>query len=77
MITVRCFAGLREQMGWEIRQIPAGPDSVCAVWEIVTNGAPMPTHLLAAINLDYADLDAPVTDGDEVAFFPPVTGGAS
>ena len=29
----------------------------------------------AAINQDYAGLDAPVAPGDEVAFFPPVTGG--
>ncbi|MBP5856666.1 molybdopterin converting factor subunit 1 [Marivibrio halodurans] len=28
-----------------------------------------------AVNQDYADLDAPVKAGDEVAFFPPVTGG--
>lgn len=28
-----------------------------------------------AVNQDYADLDAAVKPGDEVAFFPPVTGG--
>lgn len=28
-----------------------------------------------AVNQDYARLDAPVRTGDEVAFFPPVTGG--
>ena len=28
-----------------------------------------------AVNQDYVGLDHPVTDGDEVAFFPPVTGG--
>lgn len=28
-----------------------------------------------AVNQDYAGLDHPVTAGDEVAFFPPVTGG--
>ncbi|CAA7623260.1 molybdopterin converting factor subunit 1 [Magnetospirillum sp. UT-4] len=29
----------------------------------------------AAVNQDYAGLDHPVKAGDEVAFFPPVTGG--
>lgn len=29
----------------------------------------------AAVNQDYVAFDHPVTDADEVAFFPPVTGG--
>ena len=28
-----------------------------------------------AVNQEYVAVDHPVTDGDEVAFFPPVTGG--
>jgi molybdopterin synthase sulfur carrier subunit len=28
-----------------------------------------------AVNLDYVGLDHPISDGDEVALFPPVTGG--
>ena len=32
-------------------------------------------NLKCAINCEYADFDRFVTDGDEVAFFPPVTGG--
>lgn len=28
-----------------------------------------------AVNQEYCGLDTPVTAGDEVAFFPPVTGG--
>jgi molybdopterin converting factor small subunit len=31
--------------------------------------------MLVAINREYAALDRTVADGDEVAFFPPVTGG--
>jgi molybdopterin converting factor subunit 1 len=30
---------------------------------------------LVAVNQDYASLDSPLTDGDEVAFIPPVAGG--
>ena len=32
--------------------------------------------LLVAVNMEYADLDSTVTPGDEVCFFPPVSGGA-
>jgi molybdopterin converting factor small subunit len=32
-------------------------------------------RLLYAVNMEYAKLDTPVAEGDEVAFFPPVTGG--
>ena len=34
-----------------------------------------PEVLKVAINKEYADLDDAVQPGDEVAFFPPVTGG--
>jgi molybdopterin converting factor small subunit len=30
---------------------------------------------MTAVNLDYARPDTALSDGDEVAFFPPVTGG--
>ena len=32
-------------------------------------------RLRAAVNQEHAGLDAAIFDGDEVAFFPPVTGG--
>jgi molybdopterin converting factor subunit 1 len=34
-----------------------------------------PRQIRAAVNQDFATPDAPVRPGDEVAFFPPVTGG--
>ena len=33
------------------------------------------THLRAAVDQKFADLDAPIRDAREVAIFPPVTGG--
>ena len=33
------------------------------------------TVVRVAVNQEYVDLDHPVANGDEVAFFPPVTGG--
>ncbi len=34
-----------------------------------------PTLVRAAVNQDFATAETPVNDGDEIAFFPPVTGG--
>lgn len=34
-----------------------------------------PALIKVAINQDYADFESPIADGDEIAFFPPVTGG--
>ena len=34
-----------------------------------------PGVIRAAVNQDYADPEHPVRPGDEIAFFPPVTGG--
>ena len=35
----------------------------------------LPAHPLAALNLRHVRLDAPVADGDELAFLPPLAGG--
>ncbi len=75
-VTVKTFAHLREQLGVEETSVAA--DSVATVadvWQKLSGHAEMPEHILAAVNLDYARADSPVRDGDEVAFFPPVTGG--
>lgn len=75
-ITVKLFAHLRERYGTnETTLEPNAERTVLDVWTAVTGEAEMPRHVLAAVNLDYAEADASVADGDEVAFFPPVTGG--
>jgi len=74
-ITVRYFASVRETLGRDRDQVEAGGvSSVAEVWARATD-RPLPPRLLAAINQVHAGLDAAVKDGDEVAFFPPVTGG--
>ena len=45
------------------------------LWQRATGQETFPSHLLVAVNQEYTDSKASVNDGDEVAFFPPVTGG--
>lgn len=73
-IQVKFFASLREQLGRSESEISAA-STVADVWQQATDGQPLPERILVAVNLDYATLDSAVNDGDEVAFFPPVTGG--
>ena len=75
-IAVKFFASLREQVGMSDANVESQTViSVEEVWELATGGQPMPTNTLMAINMDYVDAKHPVAEGDEVAFFPPVTGG--
>ena len=73
-IQVKFFASLRETIGVDDTTI-SHARSAGEVWDIVTNKAERPSNILVAINLEYAHFASPVQDGDEVAFFPPVTGG--
>ncbi len=75
-IKVLFFASLRDEMGRGEDDVDlANAKSVADVWKAVADGKEMPSNLLMAVNQDYVNAEAPVQDNDEVAFFPPVTGG--
>ena len=75
VITVRYFASLRERLGRSEDQVEAaGLSCVAEVWRRVSS-EPLPVNTLVAINQEYASPGSPVRAGDEVAFFPPVSGG--
>ena len=74
-ITVKFFARLREQVGKGDVSLQAAND-VQSAWDQATDGMMMPDNTLCAINMEYVDATSRVSDGDEIAFFPPVTGGA-
>ncbi|MHB1950029.1 MAG: MoaD/ThiS family protein [Acidiferrobacteraceae bacterium] len=73
-IQVRYFASLRERLGkaGEIVDIPGFP-SVQDLWARV--GCETEGEVLAAVNQEHAPFVRLLHEGDEVAFFPPVTGG--
>lgn len=74
-INVRFFASLKERIGSATLEIDAqGITTARDVW-ISASGQEADEEMLVAINKEYAALDRTVADGDEVAFFPPVTGG--
>jgi molybdopterin synthase catalytic subunit len=75
-VDVRLFAGLRERAGMGARELtlPEGA-RVTDAWEALGLGELLP-GLLFAVNRQYAAGDTVLADGDEVAFIPPVSGGA-
>ena len=74
-INVRFFASLREQTGISRKEIAAdGLETVSDLWLALTK-APLDETTLVAVNKTYVGPDHQITDGDEVAFFPPITGG--
>lgn len=74
MIRVRLFAGLRERAGWSSRELDAVA-RVGDVWAELDLGEE-PAGLLYAVNKEYAPPERELSDGDEVALIPPVSGGA-
>ncbi|MCP5151213.1 MAG: MoaD/ThiS family protein [Ectothiorhodospiraceae bacterium] len=75
-VTVKLFASLRERLGnAELRLDLARGGDVATVWRMVSGEPALPANVRCAVNLEYVDASHPVRDGDEVGFFPPVTGG--
>ena len=75
-ITVKFFASLREQIGKSDAVInSAEAITVLQAWQQASGLDAMPENTLCAINMEYVNQDSALNDGDEVAFFPPVTGG--
>ena len=78
------FAWLRAKAGTAFEEVTP-PAEVTTVGELMSWLASRrpgfaevlaaPGVIRAAVNHDYAEADDPVRPGDEVAFFPPVTGG--
>jgi molybdopterin synthase catalytic subunit len=76
LVKVRLFAGLRERAGRGALELEL-PDGARAgdVWSALALGD-RPGGLAVAVNRRYVDEEEPLSEGDEVALIPPVSGGA-
>jgi molybdopterin converting factor subunit 1 len=79
-VTVRLFARLRDIAGAAelAREVAAG-STIGTVWQQLVHDFPelaqYERSISSAVNADYARMDHAVSEGDEVAFLPPVSGG--
>ena len=83
-IKLRFFASVREKLALSEEQVVV-PDHILSVadlraWLILrgenwSEALAEERALRIAVNQEVASIDALLRDGDEVAFFPPVTGG--
>ncbi len=81
LIRVRYFARLREITGVndELIDLAAPADAASLYHELTTRYAALSglrSHLRVARNLEFIDWEQALSDGDEVAFIPPVSGGS-
>lgn len=79
-VTVKLFARLRDIAGApELARDVAPGSTIGAVWRELANEFPELANyersISSAVNADYAKMDQVLSDGDEVAFLPPVSGG--
>lgn len=79
-VRVRFFARLRELAGTETEALHVQPGATVSDVYAMLRGKhdALPKHeaVRAAVNQEFADWATVVHEGDEVAFIPPVSGGA-
>jgi molybdopterin synthase catalytic subunit len=74
-VRVRLFAALRERAGSGSVEVELSEGAVVGdVWPALDLGDE-PPGILFAVNRAYAERDVALSDGDEVAVIPPVSGG--
>ncbi|MCA9876902.1 MAG: molybdopterin converting factor subunit 1 [Thermomicrobiales bacterium] len=81
-IELRFFAGMREALGRSSERlvVPAGSTAAGVLDRLVAEQPKLDRLrpvLMVMVNQAYADRDAPLADGDELAFIPPVSGGSA
>lgn len=82
MIRILFFASVRDRLGMAEETLESTPATVADLRErLAARGGSWDTvfgseqRVLAAVNQEMANPETSLNDGDEVGFFPPVTGG--
>ena len=77
MVRVRFFAALRERMGAARTEAVAAGTTVGALWRTLVAERPElgRFQVRIAVNEEYVTASHRLAENDEVAFFPPVSGG--
>jgi sulfur-carrier protein len=84
MLRIRFFAAIREKTGRAALEL-AVPEGVVDVATLIAHldrvvlpgsaATLLAENTLVAVNRSVCGVNAPISDGDEIAFYPPVTGG--
>jgi molybdopterin synthase sulfur carrier subunit len=76
LIKILYFASLGETLGKSEEQLNTDQALTAeTIWQTLNPQTPLSAHILIAVNQEYAEPETLVNAGDELAFFPPVTGG--
>jgi molybdopterin synthase sulfur carrier subunit len=83
-VTILYFAWLRERTGTTQESLEL-PDGLTTIGDLIAHlrargggyeaAFSLGRVIRAAVNQNFADPSTPIAPGDEIAFFPPVTGG--
>ena len=75
-IKVKFFARMRDEAGLSSGEVAFVEGITLAdIWSQLTSGVDYPESVMVAVNMEYINGEPELKDGDELAFFPPVTGG--
>ena len=75
-VTIKYFASLREILGKSEETMTIQDNiSIGELWTELSEDKPVVGTVLMAQNMTYVGAETLLSDGDEIAFFPPVTGG--
>jgi len=76
VIVVKYFASISDAIGKTSEQIK-WQDKITAgdIWADVSKNIKYTGKVMVAVNHEYVDMSYLLTENDEIAFFPPVTGG--
>jgi len=75
-IKVKFFARMRDDIGISGGEVEFVEGiSSNDIWSQLAKDVEFPESVMIAVNMEYISGEPALKDGDEVAFFPPVTGG--